>query len=215
MIERIHVQAGTALVAAFMLGSCGGGGGAVVALEPGQWEMTMRVTSVRMDNMPPEMREQMRGMRANETSTSRDCMRVTADVIRIQNLRMTVPQPGRPEASCRIAELSMEGGRIRGELSCEGMMIPGSRTMSMSGRMNGSYTAQSMDFTAGGEMRIGAQNGSVEVRVTGRRIGACTPPRPYLGPPPTVMVPQPTPPGAVPVPDAYSPPAENMAANAM
>jgi hypothetical protein len=183
--------------------------------------MTMRVTSVRMDNMPPEMREGMRGMQANETRTSRDCMRVTADVIRIQNLRLTVPQPGRPEASCRIAELSMEGGRIRGELSCEGMMMPGSRTMSMSGRMNGSYTAQSMDLTAGGEMRIGAQNGSVEVRITGRRIGACPPPPSYT--PPPVMVPRPMPnyapppPAVVPrvVPDRYPPPPGNRAGNSM
>ena len=94
-------------------------------------------------------------------------------------------------------------------------MMPGSRTMSMSGRMNGSYTARSMDFTAGGEMRIGAQNGSIEVRITGRRTGACPPPRPYTPPPmmtPPVMAPPAIPdryPAPVPVP-APSPPGNRL-----
>ena len=50
----------------------GGGGGAVVAIEPGEWEMAMRVANVRMDNMPPEMRGEMGRMRNNETRTARE-----------------------------------------------------------------------------------------------------------------------------------------------
>jgi hypothetical protein len=219
MIDRMHVS-GAALIAAAMLGSCsGGGGGAVVAMEPGQWEMTMRVINVRMDNLPAGMRTEMSQMRNNESRTSRDCLTVSADVVRIRNLRFTVPMPGPgPAPGCRIAELSMESGNIRGEMSCEGLPAApfgNAQTMSMSGGMNGTYTARSLDLTARGEMRMGAQNGSAEIRITGRRIGACPPPRPYA--PPPSMVPQ-SPPVMVPqtVPDTYAPPPSgNLAANAM
>lgn len=210
MIKSMHMRSGGALVAVLMLGSCGGGtgtgggGGAVVAMEMGEWEWTMRVANVRMDNLPPEMRGEMGRMRTNESRTERSCVSATADVVRIQNLRFTVPMPGRPEAGCRIAELSMESGRIRGEMSCEGVpMGPfrDARTMSMSGEMNGTYSARSLDMTARGEVRIGANNGSAEMRIGGRRIGACPPPRPYM-PPPAMMPPQvapapsPLPPGS-------------------
>jgi hypothetical protein len=208
MIKRTHIMPGAALAAGFMLVSCGGGG-AVVAMEPGQWEMTMRVVNVRMDNLPAGMRTEMSQMRNNQSRTSRDCLTVSADVVRIQNLRFTVPNVGRgPAPGCRIAELSMKGGRIRGEMSCDGLPAApfgDAQTMSMSGEMNGTYTARSLDLTARGEMRMGAQNGGAEIRVTGRRIGAC-PPRPAYTPPPTyvprpVMVPR-----TVPDNDAPPPP---------
>jgi len=193
MIKRMQRLSGTALVAVAMLGGCSGGGGgggnnSVVAMEPGEWEMTMRVTNLRMDNMPPEMREEMRRMQTNESRTTRDCMTVSADVVRIQNLRFTIPMPGPgPAPGCRIAELSMEGGRIRGQMSCEGLPAGGpigggGQTMSMSGEMNGTYTARGIDVTARGEMRMGARGGSAEVRFTGRRVGACPAPRPYTPP---------------------------------
>ena len=215
MIKPTHIMSGAMLAAGIMLGSCSGGG-AVVAMEPGQWEMTMRVVNVRMDNLPEGMRTEMSQMRNNESRTSRDCLTVSADVVRIQNLRFTVPNAGPGRApGCRIAELSMEGGRIRGQMSCEGLPLGGAmwdaRTMSMSGEMNGTYTARSLDLTASGEMRMGAQNGSAQIRVTGRRIGACPARRAYTPPhnytPPPVMVPQA-------VPESDPPASENGVGNA-
>jgi len=193
-----HRPSGAALAAIIMLGGCGGGG-ARVAMEPGEWEMTMRVTNVRMDNLPPEMREETRGMRTNETRTSRNCMTVTADVVRIENLRFAVPGPGpgRSTIGCRIEELAMEGGRISGRMSCDGVPVRTGRTMSMSGELDGSYTARSMDVRARGEVRTGAYGGSAEMRITGRRLGACPAPRSY-GPtaqPMPVPMPAPVPPG--------------------
>lgn len=189
MIKRGYVLSGTALAAAAaMLGSCNRGGAAVV-MEPGEWEMTMRFNNVRMDNMPPEMQEEIR--RASNSHTTRDCMTVTADVIRIENLRFTIPQYGRSPASCRIAELSMEGGRIRGQLNCDGVPADRAQTLSLSGEMNGTYSANSMDVSARGEVRMGNSNGSAEVQFTGRRIGACPPPPPPYVPPPAVNMPEP------------------------
>ena len=231
MIKRTHLMSGAALAAAALLGSCGGGGGAVVAMEQGQWEMTMRVANVRMDNLPEGMRTEMSQMRNNETHTSRSCLSVSADVVRIQNLRFTIPMPLRragPAPGCHIAELSMEGGRIRGQMSCEGIPTSGPMnsgpTMTLSGEMSGSYTARTLDLTTSGEVRSGAQNGSAEFRITGRRVGACPPPPVYTPPPPpSVMVPQPMPnyapppPVVVPrvVPTPYRPPSGNKAGNAM
>lgn len=216
MIRHMHLLSGAALAAVGMLGSCRGSGERI-AMEPGEWEMTVRVANVRMDNLPPEMREEMRRMQARDARTSRDCMTVTADVIRIENLRFTIPQPGRPAAGCHIAELSMEGGRFRGQLSCEGMPLGpmgSGETMSMSGEMEGTYTARNMELSARGEMRIGERSGSAEMRFTGRRIGACPAPRPYTPPPPMpVPMPAPMPPPSMnAMPDSYPPPpAVNMA----
>lgn len=197
MTKYKHLLSGAALAALGMLGGCGGGsgGGNVVAMEAGEWEMTTRVTNVQMENMPPEMREQ--GNRAqNQSSTARNCLSVTADVIRIQNLRFTVPVPMAgpgPAPGCRMPELTMEGGRIRLQMSCEGMpaggMMGSGQTMAVSGEMTGTYTTSSVDITGRGEVRIGGGRGSAEMRVTGRRIGPCPPPRPYMPPP----VPQPVP----------------------
>jgi hypothetical protein len=190
MTRYKQLLSGAALVALGMLGGCGGGGGNVVVMEPGEWEMTARVTNVSMENMPPEVRAQA-GQMQNQSNTARNCLTVSADVIRIQNLRFTVPLPMAgpgPVPGCRMPELSMEGGRIRVQMSCEGlpaggMMGGGGQTMSMSGEMNGTYTANSVDVTGRGEVRQGNQRGSAEMRITGRRIGACPPPRPYMPPP--------------------------------
>lgn len=212
MIKHRHLLSGAALVAVGTLGGCRGSGERI-AMEQGEWEMTVRVANVRMDNLPPEMREGMRRMQASDSRTSRDCMRVTADVVRIENLRFTIPRPGHPAAGCRIAELSMEGGRIRGQLSCENMPMGIAQTMSMSGEMNGTYTAGNMEVSARGEIRVGGQSGSAEMRFTGRRLGACPAPLPYTPPPPMpVPMPRPMPPGMNAVPDGYPPPpAVNMA----
>lgn len=203
MTKVKNLLSGAALAALGLLGGCGGGGGNAVVMEPGEWEMTARVTNVSMENMPPEMREQGNRMQ-NQSNTARNCLTVSADVIRIQNLRFTVPMPMAgpgPVPGCRMPELSMEGGRIRMQMSCDGipagggMMGPGAQTMSMSGEMNGTYTANSVEVTGRGEVRMGDRRGSAEMRITGRRIGACPAPRPYM-PPPMPMpqqMPQPMP----------------------
>jgi uncharacterized protein DUF3617 len=203
MTKIKHLLSGAGLAALGLLGGCGGGGGNVVVMEPGEWEMTTRVTNVQTENLPPEMRGSGNQMQ-NQTITQRSCLPVSADVIRIQNLRFTVPLPMAgpgPVPGCRMPELSMEGGRIRMQMSCDGipagggMMGPGGQTMSMSGEMNGTYTANSVEVTGRGEVRVGGGRGSAEVRITGRRIGACPAPRPYMPQP----MPQPVP---MPMPDA-------------
>jgi hypothetical protein len=219
MTRTRHLLSGAALAALGLLGGCGGaGGGNVVVMEPGEWETTFQITNVQTENLPPEMRDQA-SRAQGRTQTVRNCLAGSADVVRIQNLRFTVPVPmagpgSAPAPGCRMPELSMEGGRIRLQMSCEGMPGPmmGGGTMSMSAEMNGTYTANSVEVTGRGEVRMSGGRGSAEMRITGRRLGACPPPRPYM---PTPM-PQPMP---QPMPDMNTmdvmPPAENMATNAM
>jgi hypothetical protein len=184
MITRKHGP-GALLVALFGLGACGGGSGGNVAMEPGEWETTAELTRVDVGNLPEEMRRNMR-MPSSRTTTTRGCWVMTADRVRIENLRFTVPEPVLRGAGCTLPELVLEGGTLRGRMRCTGIPAPpmagGARTMSISGELDGSYTPDSVRATARGEIRFGEHSGSVEVRITSRRIGAC-PPRPSYAPP--------------------------------
>ncbi|HEV7659165.1 MAG TPA: DUF3617 family protein [Allosphingosinicella sp.] len=220
MTRYKHLLSGAALAALGMLGGCGGGGngngaggGNVVVMEPGEWETTFQITNIQTENLPPEMRDQA-NQAQGRSQTVRNCLAGSADVIRIQNLRFTVPVPMAgpgPAPGCRMPELSMESGRIRLQMSCEGMPGPmmGGGTMSMSAEMNGTYTANSVEATGRGEVRMSGGRGSAEMRMTGRRLGACPAPRPYIPPP----VPQPMP--DMNTMDTMPPDMGNMATNAM
>lgn len=188
MTRPAYLKGGAALAAILALGACNKSGPGV-AMEQGEWETTVQITNASLDNLPPEIRQQMGQVPLNQPQTTRGCMAVTADVVRIQNLRFTVPEPSARGAGCEVAELSMEGGRLTGRMSCTGipfgpMSMGGGQTMNVSGEMNGTYTPNSAEATGRGELRIGDRSGSVEVRFTSRRLGACPAPRPYTPPPP-------------------------------
>ena len=217
---RKHIFfAGTALAASLLLGGCGRGGGSNTAMERGEWETTVQITNIRVDNLPEWLRRDMGRMPANRTQTARGCWPMTADLVRIENLRFTPPEieSGGPE--CEVPELVMEGGRLRARLSCTGLPGPAVERegpMTLSGELDGSYTANSLQATASGEVRFGARSGSADVRITSRRIGPCRP-RPRYVPPPYVPNPDAASnmaapaPMAVPVPPAPSivlPPAD-------
>ena len=163
----------------------GGGGGGGGAIEPGEWETIAELTRVDVANLPEEMRRNMR-MPASRTTTTRGCWVMTADRVRIENLRFTIPEPALRGAGCALPELVLEGGILRGRMSCTGFPAPptagGAGTMSVSGQLDGSYAPNRVQATMRGEIRFGARSGSGEVRITSRRLGACPPPRPY-GPP--------------------------------
>ena len=180
-----HVFGTFASVLVLGLGACGGGGGGGGAIEPGEWETTAELTKVDVSNLPEEMRRNMR-MPADRTTTTRGCWVMTADRVRIENLRFTVPEPVGRGAGCTLPELVLEGGTLRGRMSCTGFPAPptagGARTMSVSGELDGSYTPNSVQATTRGEIRLGDRSGNVEIRITSRRLGACPPPRPYVQP---------------------------------
>ena len=228
MKRGFYLSCGAAL-AALALGACGkGGSGANVAMEPGEWETTMELTRLDTANLPAEMRNEMR-MPARRSETQRGCWTMSAGLVRIENLRFTIPEPALRGAGCTIPELVMEGGTLRGRLSCTGIpgpFAPGTRqTVSFTTELAGSYTTDTLRATASGEVRFGEHNAGGEVRITSRRLGPCPAPRPYTPPPPYVpgelgggtggnavtVAPPPVPmPVPVPVPvPRVAPPAEN------
>ena len=177
----------TALAAALLPGGCGrgGGGGANGAMERGEWETTVRISNVRIDNLPDWIRRDLQRMPADRTQTARGCWPMTADRVRIENLRFTPPELDRPGPECEVPELVMEGGRLSARLRCTGLPGPpeGEATMTVTGELDGSYTAASLQATASGEVSFGAHSGSADLRITSRRLGPGRP-RPRYGPPP-------------------------------
>lgn len=188
-MTKHHILASAASLA-LALGGCGrSDDGGNVAMERGEWETTMQVTNVRMDNLPPGLRDDFGRMSGNRTQTTRGCWTMTADLIRIENLRFAIPELSRGGPECTIAELLMEGGRLRARMSCTGIPADtggGDGTMTMWGELDGSYTATSLQASASGNIRFGAQSGSADVRITSRRLGPC-PPRPVYRPPTVPM----------------------------
>ncbi len=184
MIKRNFGSFGAMLMLGLAACSGGGGGGGGTAMEPGQWETTAELTRVDIGNLPEEMRRSMR-LPDSRTTTTRGCWTMTADVIRVQNLRFTIPAAMTRDARCAFPEIVLEGGTLRGRMSCTGLPGPseaGAQGMSISSELDGSYTANSLQATGRGEVRFGERSGSGEVRITSRRIGACPPPPRYTPP---------------------------------
>jgi hypothetical protein len=142
MIRRTHFLYGSALAAIVLLAACGGGrggGGNAVAMQPGQWETTAELTKMDLGNLPPEMRAELDRQPPRRTSTTRGCWVMSADLVRIENLRFTIPDFYTRGAGCTVPELVMEGGTLSGRMSCTGLPAPrqepGSRaTMTVSAR---------------------------------------------------------------------------------
>jgi hypothetical protein len=174
------------------LGACsrtdGSGGSSGGGIEPGEWETTAELVRVDVSNLPEEMRRTIQ-VPASRTTTTRGCWTTTAELVRVRNLRFTIPGPYMPGAGCNFPELTLDGGTLRGRMSCTGFPAPvaiaAGQTTTVSGELDGSYTPNRLQATMRGEVRFGANSGSAEVRFTGRRLGQCppAPPRPAYVPP--------------------------------
>ena len=138
-------------------------------MEPGEWETIAELTRVDVSNLPEEMRRNLR-IPTERRTTTRGRWVMSADRIRIENLRFTIPEPALRGAGCTMPELILEGGTLRGQMNSTGLPAPpmagGPRTMTISGAMDGSYAPNSVRATTRGEMRLGDRSGSVEVRIT-------------------------------------------------
>src|SRR5215212_7770542 len=105
MNRRNHMMFGAALTLG--LAACGGaGGGGNVAMAPGEWETTAELTKIDISNLPEEMRRDLH-MPASRTTTTRGCWVMTADMIRSQNLRFTMPGPMLRGAGCNFPEVTL------------------------------------------------------------------------------------------------------------
>ena len=134
-----------------------------VQLQPGQWEVTVETVDVQAPSMPQEAVAAMRGQKNTDLKclTPEQVSRATADFF-----------TGDEDSNCDAANFSAAGGRISGTMTCTGGEdMPGDATIAMDGR----YSAESYDITQ--TMTTGAGQGGMQIRnrLTGRRVGECSP----------------------------------------
>lgn len=139
----------------------GDGSGGQVTLQPGEWDMKMEVVNVKVAGLPEGVAEGMK----QEGKTSRTCMTEqeakgpTADMFTKDNA-----------TNCKSESFTWSGGRIQGRTSCEGQGGTGKTVMTMDGR----YSPQSIDMTMKSETDLMGKGMTMEMRLTGRRVGECT-----------------------------------------
>jgi len=136
-------------------------GGGAVSLQPGEWEMKMEVVSVEAEGLPAGM---MDGLKQSANRTDRTCM--TPEEAKAPKGDLFAGD----QNGCRSEGFKWEGGRIEGKTICPGRGGGGETTMTMAGN----YSGQSMDMTMKSKTDLGGKPMTMEMRVSGRRVGECT-----------------------------------------
>ena len=139
----------------------GGPSGGAVALQPGEWEMTMETLNVSAPGMPPDVAARMK----REPTTTRTCM--TPEEAKGPKADTFVPQQN--GMNCKQEDFAWGSGRIHGKTTCTG--INGSGTITS--EMDGQYSAQSMDMRVKTDTKTPGVSVAAEMRISGRRIGEC------------------------------------------
>lgn len=142
--------------------------GSAVSLQPGEWETTVRFSSIEMPGAPEAAATQMRAM-MGQPQVHSECM--TAEQAANPMGRMI--NPGGERSNCQFSENIFAGGTIRVNGTCR---PPMGGTMQMS--WQGSYTATTMEARVTSEMTAppgtqGPQTIRMSGSMTGRRKGDC------------------------------------------
>jgi hypothetical protein len=142
-------------------GGSGSGGVSGVSLEPGEWEMKTEVVNVSAEGLPAGIAE---GMKAQAASTTRTCM--TPEEAKGPKGDMFSGN----QSNCKSEGFSWSGGRISGKTVCTGTGGAGRTEMAMDGH----YSAQNIDMTMKSKTDLAGKAMTMEMRVSGRRVGECT-----------------------------------------
>ncbi|HYI41642.1 MAG TPA: DUF3617 domain-containing protein [Allosphingosinicella sp.] len=140
----------------------GGGGAAGVSLQPGEWEMKMEVLDVKAEGLPAGMAETMKKSAGNTSKTCmtpEDAKGPKGDIF-----------AGDKSGSCKSEGFKWAGGRIAGKTTCPGQGGTGDMVMTM----NGTYSPQNIDMTMKTQTDMMGKPMTMEMRVSGRRVGECT-----------------------------------------
>lgn len=140
----------------------GGGSGGGISLQPGEWEMKTEVVNVAAEGLPAGMAE---GMKKTASSTTRTCM--TPEEAKGPKGDLFA---GDKSGNCKSEGFSWAGGRISGKTVCTGQGGAGKTEMTM----DGTYSAQNMDMTMKSKTDLGGKAMTMEMRVSGRRLGECS-----------------------------------------
>jgi hypothetical protein len=140
----------------------GGGSASGVSLQPGEWEMKMEVVDMKVEGMPPGLAE---SMKSRAGGTNRTCM--TAEEAKGPKGDIFA---GDKSGNCKSEGFKWSGGRIQGKTTCPGQGGTGQTVMTM----EGSYSPQSIDMTMKSQTDMAGKPMTMEMRVSGRRVGECT-----------------------------------------
>ena len=138
----------------------GNAAGATAQLSPGRWETTVEILRMDMPNMPPGAALPKQG-----PITVRSCL-TPEQARRPTGGFMT---GGRDQAGCNYENFAMTGGRVQGTVTCNHQ---GSRTRST---VNGTFSAEAYRMEIDAEVESSGVTVRTANRITGRRIGDCTP----------------------------------------
>lgn len=142
-------------------------------LQPGRWEMTMRVVSLDMPNAPPEMVERLRAQPMPPPSVQANCVTPEEAADLAGNFRQELLRD-QPNLSCQPGDQTFTNGQIRVAMNCRGMNgQPDTRLAVV-----GSFTAASVQAAVSADTSMPVGDGTsqavrVESTLTGRRVGEC------------------------------------------
>jgi hypothetical protein len=157
-------EGGNGSAAAAEGGGGGGSGGSASGgnLQPGEWEMKMEVVNVKVEGLPEGVAD---GMKSQAGGINRTCM--TEEEAKAPKGDIFT---GDKAGNCKSEGFKWEGGRIQGKTTCEGQGGTGQTVMTMDGR----YTPQSIDMTMKSDTEMMGKAMTMEMRVSGKRVGECT-----------------------------------------
>lgn len=141
--------------------SGGGGGAATASLTPGEYETRVEVLRINMVNGP--------NLPAGITTpvppptVARSCL--TADKARRPDANFLTGSGA--QGGCTYENLSMEGGRIQGAVTCS------SEGTRMRTTMNGQFGADGYSMESESRVEAGGMTMETASRITTRRIGDC------------------------------------------
>lgn len=139
-----------------------GGSSPGVSLQPGEWEMKMELVDVKVEGLPEGVAD---GMKSQAGGISRTCM--TPEEAKAPKGDMFA---GDQAGNCKSEGFKWEGGRIQGKMTCAGQGGTGQTVMTMDGR----YSPQSIDMTTKSETEMMGKGMTMEMRISGKRVGECT-----------------------------------------
>ena len=145
---------------------------AASSLQPGRWEMTLRVVSLDLPNAAPEMAEQLRAQPMPPPQVTPNCITPQEASDFVGNLRQQLLQ--NQTMSCEIGDQQFANGRIRFSMTCRPQNGGPEQRLAMVGSFTG--TSIQAAVTAATSMQAGngtMQSVRIDSTLTGRRVGEC------------------------------------------
>lgn len=149
------------LLAPLALLACSGSSSTI---QPGQWEMTTRFTTVEAPGMPEAALKAMQSQ-AGQAQTQSSC--ITPE--QAANPAGDIMKSGAGGQGCTARDSTFSGGNISVHMTCPG---PGGGSMNLA--WEGHYTATTMEGQFTTELQGGPQTMRMVGTMTGRRTGDCT-----------------------------------------